>query len=264
MLFPNNVNLDVIDNGGTVRRFETFTSTNDVQFKPLADVTGFGFQTQAATDIVRITSTGVGVFTIPTFKFHVQGATAGDVIGKIRNTSATGFGVSFVPGTDANYGIAVKDSTDTNLVFTMLGTGKAGVYGGVATAGNGLASVHGSTSQKTESAADTNVLTFTPPATAGTYRITFSMAVSAQNTATLGWTATWKDSNGQAQAPTNLSLFASGTAAPALTFVVTTNGIYYGTAIVDVDNSATAIVVKLTFAGTSFTAKASANIERIV
>ncbi len=142
--------------------------------------------------------------------------------------------------------------------------GKITTYNNVSTAGSGVAAVYGATSQKSESAADTNVLTFTPPASAGTYRINFTMAVSAQNTATLGWTATWKDSNGQAQAPTNLSLFTSGTAAPALTVTAATNGVYYGQAIVDVDNSATNIVVKLTFTGTSFAAKASATIERLI
>jgi hypothetical protein len=101
------------------------------------------------------------------------------------------------------------------------------------------------TSQKSESAADTNVLTCTPPAVAGSYRIRFTEAVSAQNTATLGWTATWKDANGSAQAPTNLSLFKSGTAAPALTFVAATNDNYYATLDIDVDNSATASWLRL-------------------
>ena len=142
--------------------------------------------------------------------------------------------------------------------------GKVGVYNTITTAGNGVASIYGATSQKSESAADTNVLTFTPPAAVGSYRLRFTMAVSAQNTATLGWTATWKDANGAAQAPTNLSLFTSGTAAPALTVTAATNGNYYGYIDIDTDASATAIVVKLTFTGTSFNAKVSATIERII
>jgi len=136
-------------------------------------------------------------------------------------------------------------------------------YKAVSTAGVGIVPIYGATKQKSETAADTNVLTFTPPAVAGQYRINFSAAVSAQSSATLGWTATYKDSNGSAQAPTNLALFKQGTAAPALTFVAATNDNYSGSVIIDVDNSATAIVVKLTFTGTSFTAKASASIERL-
>jgi hypothetical protein len=127
-----------------------------------------------------------------------------------------------------------------------------------------VALTSGVTSQKTESAADASVLSVTPAAVAGSYRLRFVMAVSAQSAATLGWTATWKDSNSAAQAPTNLALFASGTAAPALTFVAVTNGNYYGEAQIDVDASATPIVIKLTFSGTSFTAKVSATVERLV
>ena len=80
--------------------------------------------------------------------------------------------------------------------------------------------------------------------------------------ATLGWTATWTDSNGNAQTPTNLSLVQSGTAAPALTFT-TSAGNYYGDAIIDVNNAGANIVMKLTFSGTSFTAKVSATVERL-
>jgi hypothetical protein len=137
------------------------------------------------------------------------------------------------------------------------------LYGNQITTGKALSAILGATSQKSETGADSSVLSFTPLAFAGTYRVRLTMAVSAQNTATLGWTATWKDSNGQAQAPTNLSLFTSGTAAPALTVTAATNGMYYADLTIDVDNSATAIVVKTTFSGTSIGYKVSATIEQL-
>lgn len=155
---------------------------------------------------------------------------------------------------------AIKATGPENYSFG----GKIGVYNGITTAGNGVPSVYAVTSQKSESAADTNVLTLTPPASAGMYRLSFVLDVSAATAATLGWTATWKDSNGNAQAPTNLSLEQSGIGAPALTFVLAASGVLYGFAVISVDNSATNIVIKLTFTGTSFTAKASAAIERII
>lgn len=120
------------------------------------------------------------------------------------------------------------------------------------------------TSQKSESGADANVLTCTPPAVAGSYRVRFELSVSAANTATLGWTATWTDSSGNAQTPTNLSLYQSGTAAPALTFATSAAGNYYGDAQIDINNAAANIVIKLTFSGTSFTGKASASVERVI
>lgn len=128
----------------------------------------------------------------------------------------------------------------------------------------GVAYVPCNTSQKTETAADANLLTCAIPAQAGSYRVRFVLSLSAANAATLGWTATWTDSNGNAQTPTNLSLFQEGTGTPATTFVTSAAGNYYGYADVDVNNAGTSVVVKLTFSGTSFTGKASATVERII
>jgi hypothetical protein len=120
-----------------------------------------------------------------------------------------------------------------------------------------------SVTQKPETGADATLLTYTPPTSAGTYRICFALSLSAASAATLGWTATWKDSNGNAQSPTNLSLRQTGVAAPALTFTTSATANYGDCAVIDVDNSATNIVVKTTFAGTSFSGKASATIEKL-
>lgn len=156
------------------------------------------------------------------------------------------------------------DSSDSAVIAQNAKfSGKVTSYNGTATAGQGTAPIYGATLQKSESAADTNVLTFTPPAATGQYRINFSMSVSASASGVLGWTCTWKDSNGAAQAPTNLSLLKSGTAAPALTFTATANDTYSGTLIIDTDTSATNIVVKLTLGSGTFTAKVSASIERL-
>jgi hypothetical protein len=125
--------------------------------------------------------------------------------------------------------------------------------------------VNCNTSQKSESAADVNVLTCTPPAVAGSYRVHLNLSLSAATAATLGWTATWTDSNGTSQAPTNLPICISsaGTCAAttgALSSTVTASGDYY----IDVNNAGTAIVIKLTFSGTSFTAKVSATVEKLI
>ena len=127
----------------------------------------------------------------------------------------------------------------------------------------GVTNASAATSERSETAADTNLVTLTPPATPGKYRLSFTLDVSAANTATLGWTATWKDSNSTAQSPTNLPLFQQGTAAPALTFTTSVAGNYNGSQDITIDNTGTNIVIKLTFTGTSFAGKASASIERI-
>lgn len=137
-------------------------------------------------------------------------------------------------------------------------------YAGAVTAGNGVSSISAITSQKTESAADATLLTFTPPAVAGSYRVRFVLSISAANAAVVGWAITYHDSNGTAQAPTNLSLLQLGTALPALTFTTSTTNVYSGEVNIDIDNSATNIVVKFTLGSGTITAKATATIERNV
>lgn len=145
----------------------------------------------------------------------------------------------------------------------QLNPGKWLAYNTETTAGVGMAYERGSTSQKNETGVDANILTVTPASAVGLYRISVVFSVSAANTATLGWTATWTDSNAHAQAQTNLALFKAGTAAPALTFSAAANDTYYGSAIIDVNNAGTNIVIKSTFTGTSIAYKASATVERL-
>lgn len=129
---------------------------------------------------------------------------------------------------------------------------------------NGLSPVSvAATLQKAEAGVDPNVLTYTPPAVAGSYRVRFVLSASGASAAILGWTATWTDSNGNAQAPTNLALTQSGTAAPALTFNQTGAGNFYGCVDIDVNNSATPIVVQFTLTGGTIAALVSATIERL-
>lgn len=165
-------------------------------------------------------------------------------------------------GTSGTNAIVCTQINGSN--FTVNSSGLPTKVDGITTAGQGVAIVQCVTSQKTESAADTNVLTCTPASAAGSYRIRFTMSVSAANAAVLGWTVTYTDSNGNAQTPTNLALTQQGAAAPALTFTTSVAGNYYSEAQVDVNNAGTNIVVKTTFSGTSFTAKVSATIERII
>jgi hypothetical protein len=160
--------------------------------------------------------------------------------------------------------ITVPSPTAGGNLVTDNFLGKFTLYNSIAVAGNAIPSIYGATSQKAESAADANVLTFTPPAVAGTYRLRFVLSISAAASAVVGWTATWTDSNGSARTPANLSLFLEGTAAPALTFTTSAVGNYYGDATIDINNSATAIVIKFTLASGTITAKASATIERLI
>ena len=136
-------------------------------------------------------------------------------------------------------------------------------YNNITTKGIGFSTVYGATLQKAETGADSSVLSYTPPSTAGTYKLHVAISCSAATSATLGWTATWTDSNSYAQAPTNLAISTSGVAAHSLTVTAAANGAYYGVAIIDIDNSGTAIVIKTTFSGTSIAYNISAIIEQV-
>lgn len=107
-------------------------------------------------------------------------------------------------------------------------------------------------------------VTHTPGSVTGMYRLSIVIDVSAASAATLGWTATWKDSNGNAQAPTNLALTTNGVASPTLTVTAAAGTIYYGTAVIDTDNGNTNIVIKTTFTGTSIAYNLSAVVERLI
>jgi hypothetical protein len=142
-------------------------------------------------------------------------------------------------------------SAGTTSKYTIVNSGIVSNYNSEATAAVGHPYIRGSTSQKSETGADTNVLTVTPAAAAGSYRLRIVISISAANAAVIGWTATWTDSNGNAQTPTNLALFQVGTAAPALTFTTSVAGNYHAECDVDINNAGTNIVIKTTFSGTS-------------
>jgi len=194
---------------------------------------------------------------------YPSSSTGVGAIGWNFQSSAIDFWNTFTSATDSFIFRQLTGASAQTTLMTLSSGGLITRYGTIATAGIGLVPVYGSTSQKSETGADTNVLTYTPPAVAGTYRIRVAISVSAANTATLGFTATWKDSNGHAQAPTNLALTKGGTAAPALTFSAAANDVYYADFQIEVDNSATAIVIKTTFSGTSIAYKISATIEQL-
>lgn len=141
--------------------------------------------------------------------------------------------------------------------------GKIGSYENVSTAGIGISTVYQTTFQKSENAADANVLTYTPPSVAGSYKLFIVMSVSAATAGILGWTATWHDANGGARAPTNLPIMQASTGLSAATFTLAAADVLSGVFPIDIDNSANNIVIKLTLASGSFTALVSAWIEQV-
>lgn len=164
--------------------------------------------------------------------------------------------VILVGNSNNQLGTAANVSLDaTNGFFSKIN--------GETLAGFGVPFVRGVTSQKAETGtADANVLTVTPAATVGTYRVSITASVSTATSGVIGFTLSYTDSNGNAQSNVAMSLFQLGAAAPALTFTTSAASEYYGVANIDTNAAAASIIVKWIGGGTT-AAKVSAIVERM-
>lgn len=216
----------------------------------------------ASSSNISLTTNG-GINLNPASGQNTIISNAGSGVAQINlSTSASDKGLVIKQGASSPTGDILDLQTSTPTTEFSIGPAfTITKYNSTATAGNGIEAVDCAASQVSETGSAT-VLTCTPASAVGSYIIHLVISVSAATSATIGWTATWTDSNGNAQAPTNLALFQSGAAAPALTFTTSAAGNYYAEAPIDINNAGTNIVVKVTFSGTSVAEKVSAWIDR--
>jgi len=208
----------------------------------------------AAIDKSKIANTAV---TLSDTQTLTNKTLTNPIISSISNTGT----VTLPTATDTLVARATTDTLSNKTLASPVITGTITTYNGLTTAGLGVPVIIASVSQKSESGADANLLTATSLA-AGSYRLRVVINCStATSLVGLGWTATYTDSNGTAQTPTNISFFHMGASATALT--ATTTGNYYGEAQIDIDGSAN-IVLKLTYTSGTLACKVSATIERLI
>ncbi len=98
------------------------------------------------------------------------------------------------------------------------------------------------------STSSTSTTTITPPAIAGTYRISLYLHVTVAGTTTTP-SCTWKDEGGSAR---NLGFPVNGWAGTTWTLAPTAAGLYGGSKVIQIDNSATNITLVLTPVGSTF------------
>lgn len=229
------------------------TLTNALANQTVLLVQTAGASTATPLDVKQGTLTGVTAFPLMQLR------------GGWSNASLTGIGL-IMNITDTNSAAAslLMDLRVGNAdKFTVVKTGRFGTYAGIATAGIGSTTVYGATSQKAETTtADANVLTYTPPAVAGTYRVEVAISVASATSGVISYTVSWTDSNGNAQSNIAGPLFQYGTAAPNTTFTTSAAGNYSGFMDIDVNNAAASIVVKWVGGGTT-SAKMSATVEQV-
>lgn len=191
---------------------------------------------------------------------------AGSIIGDIAIGSPIGTGLN-IGTTTNNSAVLYTNNTLAHTFDTSQNEQQAGrttSYNAISTAGQGFPVIQGITSQKAETgSADANVLTVTPAAAVGNYRACVTASVSSATAGVIGWTLSYTDSNGNAQANIAQSLFQQGTAAPALTFTTSAAGNYQSCSQFDVNNAGASIILKWVGGGTT-AAKISATVERLI
>ena len=137
-------------------------------------------------------------------------------------------------------------------------------WANIAVVGAGLPPIYGSTLQKAETTtADASVLTYTPPAVAGLYRLNYNVDVTSATSGVVSLTVTYTDSYGTAQTAVGLPLVQQG-ASPTInsTFTISAAAHFSGTYNVSVNNAAAAILVKWVGGGT-IAAKVSVVLEQL-
>lgn len=118
--------------------------------------------------------------------------------------------------------------------------------------------------QTGKTAAVTNAINYTPPAVAGRYLLSWTVTVTANTTDSFTAVGTWKNATGGAVSQNLGGFDKNGTSlvAGAITNTIGT-GVYYGYAVLDIDNSGTAITLSTAGTFTSVTYNLAATLERI-
>jgi hypothetical protein len=148
--------------------------------------------------------------------------------------------------TGQNYLLRLQaGSAGTTDKYAIDNTGIVFNYKGIATAGLGVPAIYGSYSTTGNTGAITNAINYTPPASAGRYRICGVVNVTAWTTpASFTVVVTYKDDSGTTQTET-LQLIR-GTTGAAATAITAIDRWYFTLPVFAINNAATAITVSTT------------------
>jgi hypothetical protein len=135
-------------------------------------------------------------------------------------------------------------SFDSSGNMTLLG--KLSSYNGLATAGLGMVTIVSAPAILTDkTSAASNFINYTPPATAGVYRIIAMVNVTAWTTpATFTVVVTYTDNKGNAR--TETLAFVKGSSGAGVAAITTVDRYYATPFVLAIDNSATAITLSTT------------------
>jgi hypothetical protein len=122
--------------------------------------------------------------------------------------------------------------------------------------------IRGTVLDKAETGTDNNVLTVTPAAAVGLYRVSIFILITSQTGANLNWGVSWTASDGLPKDGMGSGIMLIGSSSVLTNFG--NLGGYFATQVIDVDNSASPIVVKVSLTAGTITYKASAVIEQLI
>ena len=154
--------------------------------------------------------------------------------------------------------------TNGSTKFIVNGAGIVSTYDQRSTTGNGVPAIFASYSTTGQTGAVSNAINYTPPSTAGTYRMGWSVDVTTATTLNFTIVATWKDASGNSISQTLGGFDKSGNAlvAGAITNTIGT-GVYYGSVVFSINNGGTAITLSTSGTFTSVVYNLTATLEQL-
>jgi len=162
------------------------------------------------------------------------------------------------PAGTTTKGVLVQDGSGTGTLkhaFYASGAhlqhGKTTTYNNIATAGIGLVPVYGETAPSATKTANFTALSYTPPATAGRYRVGATITTtSSTNTGTLQVTVDYMDSQGATVTAAVLPLVDAAAGIGTTRTSAATKEFYALPKTITVNNAQTTIVIKVVITGT--------------
>jgi len=137
-------------------------------------------------------------------------------------------------------------------------------YNNIATAGLGLSAIYTAYASGSQNAALTAVGSYTPPATAGRYRVTANVYCTVGTTTTFSVKVNYKDLNGTSHADILPLVSAAAPGVFLLNGLVIAAGTYYAMPIeIDIDNSQTPITFSTVGTFTAVTYFLNATLEQL-
>jgi hypothetical protein len=241
---------------------------------------------QGGTGILRPIIFGTGsteafrITTIPTVIFAVATSITGPSSAGLTISSATQSEIVLTNTAGGAHSYRITSYLDGNLYFhdNTAGADRFSIqsngnifwntifsrYNNINTQGLGVPAVYASFSSTANTGVVTNAINYSPPATAGSYRLCWQVDTTISTTNNFHVVGTWKDASGNARSQTLGGTDPAGNAlvAGAITNTIGT-GVYSGCTEFQIDNSATAITLSTSGTFTTVTYNIDATLEQL-